>query len=341
MFSYFIRRMLLMIPTFIGCTILVYTIMQLTPGGPFDTAIMQAQSAMATGEAGGAMGGGKQIQVPEEAKAELKRYYNLDKPIPIRYVLWLKNIVTGDFGNSYVFAEPVMHVITSRFPISIYFGLIGFLLSYLICIPLGIAKAIKHGSAFDVGSSVAIFVGYSIPGWALGAILLIYFGGKLGWVPLGEFRSPEWEYLSTWGKIKDQAHHTILPVFCYMVGGFATLTVIMKNSLLDNLGQDYVRTAFAKGLSEKRVFMVHALRNSLIPIATGIGGALGLILAGSFLIEKVFNIDGIGMLGFTAAVKRDYPVAMGILVINLVLLMAGNVLRDLLYAVIDPRIRFK
>ena len=281
------------------------------------------------------------LAINRAAKEELKRYYNLDKPLHIRYWLWLGNIVRGDFGKSYVYGDPVMDVIVSRFPVSIYFGLIGFFLSYSVCIPLGIFKAIRHGSTFDLVSSAIVFIGYSFPGWALGAILLVVLGGQLGWVPLGDFRSSDWEYLSMGEKILDQAHHTILPVIAYMVGGFATLTILMKNSLLENLGQDYVRTAFAKGLSEKRVIFVHALRNSLIPIATGLGHFLGLILAGSFLIERTFNIDGFGYLGFRSAVERDYTVVMGILVISVVIQLLGNIFSDLLYALIDPRIRFR
>ena len=168
-------------------------------------------------------------------------------------------------------------------------------------------------------------------------------GGGSFWdlFPLGGFRPNNWEYLTWWGKITSQLHHMALPVLCYMVGSFATLTILMKNSLLDNLGQDYVRTAFAKGLTERRVVFVHALRNSLIPIATGLGHVFGLILAGSFLIERVFNIDGMGYLGYTSILQRDYPVALGILVISSMLMLLGNIISDVIYTVVDPRIRFQ
>lgn len=339
MLNYFLRRLLLIIPTFLGCTILVFSILEVTPGGPFQRQMDAAEQRQQEGGGGG--GGGPQVEIPESAKEELMRYYNLDKPIHMRYILWLGKIVQGDFGKSYIYGDPVMDVIISRFPVSIYFGLIGFILSYSICIPLGIMKAIRHGSTFDLVSSAIVFIGYSIPGWALGAVLLVIVGGELGWVPLGDFRSSDWEYLSLGEKIWDQIHHTILPVIAYMVGGFATLTILMKNSLLENLGQDYVRTAFAKGLSERRVIFVHALRNSLIPIATGLGHFLGIVLAGSFLIEKTFNIDGFGYLSFRSAVERDYTVVMGSLVIAVVIQLIGNILSDLLYALIDPRIRFR
>jgi microcin C transport system permease protein len=342
MFNYFVRRFLLIIPTFLVCTMVVYSILQFTPGGPFERAIKQAEQGMQGAGEGGAASGGKggMVEIPESAKEELRRYYNLDKPLPTRYVLWLGSILQGDFGESYVYGDPVLDVIISRFPISIYFGLIGFTLSYLVSVPLGIFKALRHGSKFDLASSALVFVGYSIPGWALGAVLLVLFAGQLDWFPLGGFRSDDWDYLSTGEKIIDQLHHTLLPLAAYMVGGFATLTILTKNSLLENLGQDYVRTAFAKGLTERKVVFVHAMRNSMIPLATGLGHALSLVLAGSVLIERTFNIDGFGYLGFRSAVERDYTVVMGVLVIAVVIQLLGNIFSDMLYALIDPRIRF-
>ena len=204
-------------------------------------------------------------------------------------------------------------------------------------------KAIRHGTKFDLVSSVIVFLGYSIPGWALGTALLVLFGGGSFWsfFPLGGFRPDNWNYLGFFAKVTSQIHYMFLPVVCYMIGSFATLTILMKNSVMENLGQDYIRTAFAKGLSERRVIFVHALRNSMIPIATGLGNVIGLILAGSFLIEKVFNIDGMGYLGYTSILQRDYPVALGILVIDSVLMLVGNILSDMIYVIVDPRIRFQ
>nr|HMT12969.1 ABC transporter permease subunit [Ignavibacteria bacterium] len=238
---------------------------------------------------------------------------------------------------------PVWDVIISRFPVSIYFGVIGFLLTYMICIPLGVIKAVKNGSKFDFVSSIIVFMGYSIPGWAFGTVMLVLFGGGSVWdvFPLGGFRSEDFDQLTMWGQITDQIQHTILPVASYLVGSFATLTILTKNSVIENLSQDYIRTAFSKGLSEKRVIFKHALRNSLIPIATGLGHFLSLVLAGSFLIETVFNINGMGLLGFKSIEQRDYPVTMGILVLSSVLLLIGNIISDMLYAIFDPRIRFK
>lgn len=294
---------------------------------------------------GGVSGGAQALTVslPQDAIDEIRRFYGFDKPVHVRYGQWLWNVIRLDLGNSYIYQEPVWDVIKSRFPVSIFLGLTGFLLSYVICIPLGVMKAVRHGTRFDVVSSIVVFLGYSVPGWALGTALLVLFGGGSFWslFPLGGFRPYNWEFLSFGQKIVAQLHHMFLPVFCYMVGSFATLTILTKNSLMENLGQDYIRTAFAKGLNEHRVIFVHALRNSLIPLATGLGHVFGLVLAGSFLIEKVFNIDGMGYLGYTSILQRDYPVALGILVISSLLMLFGNILSDVIYTAADPRIRFK
>ena len=341
MSGYFIRRFLLIIPTFLGISLAVFVIMHFVPGGPVERQIMQYKMAVAT--EGGFGAAAETIDLPEEAIAELRRYYGFDKPVHLRYAQWLWNVLHLDLGRSYIYQDPVWDVIKSRFPVSIFLGLTGFFLSYFICVPLGVYKAIRHNSRFDFVSSVLVFMGYSIPGWALGTALLVLFGGGSFWnvFPLGGFRPDNWQYLGFFQKIAAQLHYMFLPVLCYRVGSFATLTILMKNSLMENLGQDYVRTAFAKGLSERRVIFVHALRNSMIPVATGLGHVISLILAGSFLIEKVFNIDGMGYLGYTSILQRDYPVALGILVISSVLLLVGNILSDMIYVCVDPRIRFR
>ena len=341
MTGYFVRRFLLIIPTFLGITLAVFVVMHFVPGGPVERQIMRYKMAVAT--EGGAAAGGISADIPEDALEEMKRYYGFDKPVHIRYAQWLWNLVHLDLGRSYIYQDPVWDVIKSRFPVSIFLGLTGFLLSYVVCVPLGVFKAIRHGSRFDFLSSFLVFLGYSVPGWALGTALLVLFGGGSFWnlFPLGGFRPDNWEFLGFFEKIATQIHYMFLPVLCYMVGSFATLTILTKNSLLENLGQDYVRTAFAKGLTERRVIFVHALRNSLIPIATGLGHVIGIILAGSFLIERVFNIDGMGYLGYTSILQRDYPVALGILVISSLLLLVGNILSDIIYVVVDPRIRFR
>ena len=366
MTTYFIRRFLLTVPTMLGVTFLVFAITRIVPGGPVEREIMKYR--MASSE----RGGGSTVvdamdTMPETALKALKEQFNFDKPTHVAYFIWLKRVLQFDLGESFYFREPVWKMIRDRFPVSLWFGLTGFVLSYLVCIPLGIMKALKHGAPFDYISSAIVFIGYSIPGWSMGVLLLLFLasGRFLDVFPLGgiksddyddlptavkviedeeqvtdEFGSFEYEKLSPASVILDRIYHMFLPVFCYMLGGFATLTILMKNSLMENLGQDYVRTGFAKGLGWKRVIFVHTLRNSLIPLATGLGHALGLIMAGSYLIELVFNIDGIGYLGYSAIVQRDYTVVMGILVVNTALLLFGNILSDILYAVIDPRIRF-
>ena len=343
MSSYFLRRLLLVIPTFIGITLAAFLVMHFVPGGPIERQIMAYKMAMAQEGGGGAAVGQFGTEIPPEALEEMRRFYGFDKPVHIRYLTWLRNVVQLDLGRSYVYQDPVWDVIKSRFPISIFLGLTGFVLSYLVCVPLGVLKAVKHRSTFDFVSSFVVFLGYSVPGWALGTVLLVLFGGGSFWdvFPLGGFRPDNWEYLGFFEKIRAQIEYMFLPVSCYMVGSFATLTILTKNSLMENLGQDYVRTAFAKGLDERRVIFVHALRNSLIPIATGLGHVFSLVLAGSFLIERVFNIDGMGYLGYTSILQRDYPVALGILVISSILMLIGNILSDIIYVIVDPRIRFQ
>lgn len=342
MTAYFIRRFLLIIPTFLGITLVVFAVTNFVPGGPVERQIMRYRAA-AMSEGGGGAGAAGTVTLPEDAIQEIRRYYGFDKPLHIRYAQWLWKVLHLDLGNSYVYQDPVWDVIKSRFPVSIFLGLTGFFLGYLICVPLGVLKAVRHGSKFDVVSSAIVFLGYAIPGWALGTALLVLFGGGSFWnvFPLGGFRPDNWNYLSLWSKVTSQVYYMFLPVICYMVSAFATLTILSKNSLMENLGQDYVRTAYAKGLGERRVIFVHALRNSLIPIVTGLGNAISLVLAGSFLIERVFNIDGMGYLGYTSILQRDYPVALGILVIDSVLMLVGNILSDMIYAFVDPRVRFQ
>lgn len=340
MTGYFVRRFLLIIPTFLGITMAVFVVMQLVPGGPVERQIMQFRiGAMEEGVSSGGSGG----EISEEAIQEMRRYYGFDKPVYTRYALWLWHLLHLDLGRSYIYQDPVWDVIKARFPVSIFLGLSSFVLSYLVCVPLGVWKAVRHGSKFDFISSFMVFLGYSTPGWALGTALLVLFGGGSFWnlFPLGGFRPGDWEYLNFFQKVTAQVYYMFLPVLCYMVAQFATLTILTKNSVMENLGKDYVRTAFAKGLDERRVIFVHALRNSLIPLATGLGNVTGIILAGSFLIEKVFNIDGMGYLGYTSIIQRDYPVTLGILVISSLLLLIGRILSDLVYVIVDPRIRFR
>lgn len=336
---YFLKRLLLIFPTLLGITIISFAIMQVVPGGPVEQALQRMKLA-SQGEAGA--GGGLQTAITEEELANIKRYYGFDQPLLTRYLRWLGKLVRFDLGVSYTYEKPVAQLIAVRIPISLTFGLTGLFFSYLVCIPLGVKKALQHGEAADQLSSILIFLGYSIPAFAMGVVLIILFGGGsfLNLFPISGMVSDYFEDLSFFGKIVDYLHHLFLPLLCYMVGGFATLTLLMKNSLMDQLSQDYVRTALAKGLSYHQAVFRHALRNALIPVATNIGMIIGVVLSGSLLIETVFTIDGMGLLGYQAIVNRDYPVALGLTVISSLLMLVGRILSDLCLMLVDPRIRF-
>ena len=252
-----------------------------------------------------------------------------------------EGLLQGNLGISTRYNEFVWDMIRERMPVSIFYGLVTFIISYLVCIPLGILKAIKHRTVIDNASSILIFVGYAIPGFVLASVLVVYLAARLNWFPTGGFVSENFDSLSIGGKAWDVIHHAVLPLICYMVGSFAFMTMLVKNNLMDNLAADYVRTAVAKGAGFKRAVLVHALRNSLIPLATTLGHIVSIFVAGSTLIELIFEINGFGLLGYYSVLDRDYPLVMGILVIQVVLLMVGNILSDFFVALTDPRIRFE
>jgi len=322
-----------MIPTLIGISIVCFFITRILPGGPIEQAIAQMTTK---GDAG------LTKRINEKEIERLKKIYGFDKPAYIQYFVWMKNILRGDFGESFRTHKPVLTEIGEKIPISLIFGLTGFFLSYIVCIPLGVKKALSHNTAFDTASSIAVYAGYSIPGFALGVLLLVLLGGGsfLNLFPLTGVVSNNFENLSFLGKIFDVVHHMVLPVFCYTIGGFAVLTSLMKNSLMDELNKDYVRAALAKGVPYKKVIFRHALRNALIPIATGIGGLFGAFFAGSILIEKVFTIPGMGLLGFESVVQRNYPVVLGLIIIQSLFNLLGRILSDFALVVVDPRITF-
>jgi microcin C transport system permease protein len=342
MTAYFIRRTLLIIPTFIGITLLVFAITRFVPGGPIERMIAEAQRMQLEGGRGGGSEAGVQRQPLSDAQIEfLKKYYGFDKPLLNSYLSWLGKVLRGDLGVSTRYQDPVWEMIRSRVPISLYFGVITLVLTYGVCIPLGIVKAIRHKSTFDNISSIIVFIGYAIPGWVIGIYLLVWLAGWWDVFPLGNLVSENFYDLSLWGKIVDLAWHSVLPVIAYVISAFAAMTFLMKNTLMDNLAADYVRTAIAKGLPFRRAVFGHALRNSLIPIATSFGHTISIFLTGSFLIEKVFNIDGMGLLGYESLLERDYPVVLGVLVISSLLFLIGNILSDICVALVDPRIQFE
>jgi microcin C transport system permease protein len=334
--DYFIRRLLLIPPTLLGITIIVFVITRLVPGGPIERAIMEAQ----LGGGGSRSVAGQNMALSEAQLERLREYYGFDKPVFQSYVEWVGKVIRGDLGTSYRFNQPVWDVIASRFPVSLYYGLVTLILTYMVCIPLGILKAIKHRTMVDNVSSIFIFIGYAVPGYALGSLLLLYFSVRLEWFPMGGFVSLQFSEMSFWGKTIDLLQHSVLPLICYLVGSFALVTLLLKNHLMDNLASDYIRTAVAKGVSFNKAVTGHALRNSLIPIATTFGQNITLLVSGSFLIETIFDINGFGLLGLTSIIDRDYPVVMGVVFLASLLLLVGNIISDILVALVDPRIRF-
>lgn len=447
MLKYFLRRLLLIPPTLVGITLLVFAITRFVPGGPGERMLQQA--------ARGADQGGKRASTSEsqnglneEQLEEIEEQFGLNLPILVGYAQWLgilpkesqlskgefggadddsigagidpentaiivlrgdgrtvhvtrkgdavssavfapsgqpiaadgwrlryetekerqerfrkrtggteeapsyaaravvyqsrfDGILQGNLGRSTSFNEPVDRMILARMPIAVYFGLLTALITYAVCLPLGVLKALKHRTFIDTSSSVLIFLGYSIPGFALGAILIVHLGARLHWFPLFGLVSPGFDQLDDWGKIKDLAHHTVLPLTCYVVGSFAMLTMLTKNNLMDNLAADYVRTAVAKGVSFKRAVFGHAFRNSMIPVATSLGSLLEIFIGGSLLVETVFDIQGFGLLQYQALIARDVPIIMGTLVIEAFLMLLGHVVSDLIVAMVDPRIKFE
>ena len=415
--DYFLRRFLLIIPTLIGATLVVFGLTRVVPGGPMEKAM---QTALASERGGGSKNAGASLT--DEQKEEMAAYYGFDKAFPTAYATWLgiwpreeakqlikfeegKNempvtlkmllpreqwtatnaykvtqatlkrdgalsgpdadviahfktraepdkqrvavfhptfsgLLQGNFGVSTSYNLDVLGMMLSKMPVSLFYGLLTFCIAYIVCIPLGILKAIKHRTLIDNLTSILIFVGYSIPGFLLGSLVVVYLAARMGWFPTEGFTSENFATLSLGGKIWDILHHAILPLACYMVTSFAFLTMLMKNNLMDNLAADYVRTAIAKGSSYKHAVLGHALRNSLIPIVTTLGSITTVFVAGSLLIETIFNIDGFGLLTIQSIRDRDYPLVMGILTLDVILIMLGNILSDYLVALTDPRVRF-
>ena len=445
--SYFLRRLLLIPPTLIGITLLVFTITRFVPGGPLDRMLQEASRGA---DSGGKRATSSQSQggMSEDQLEELEEQFGLDKPVLVAYGQWLgiaprevriskgeygdrgdemigseidpattatvvlrgdgravlvkrqndavasaifaetggaveadgwkvryeterdrqdryqrrnsgkekppayqpraviyqtcfSGLLQGNLGRSTVYNDPVHEMIFERMPVAAYFGLLTAILTYAICLPLGVLKALKHRTFIDTSSSVLIFLGYSIPGFALGAILLVHLGARMNLFPLFGLTSPGFDQLDDWDKVKDIAHHTVLPLTCYVIGSFAMLTMLTKNSLMDNLAADYVRTAVAKGVSYPRAVFGHAFRNSMIPVATSLGSLVEIFIGGSMLIETVFDIQGFGLLQYQAVIARDVPVIMGTLTIAAFLMLIGQVISDLVVAMVDPRIKFE
>ncbi|WP_105903062.1 ABC transporter permease subunit [Vibrio gangliei] len=340
MLAYIFRRLLLVIPTFIGITLLIFTLTRFVPGGPVERMLLSLQMQQGDTTVSSSTTHGGNNSLSEDQIAELNEFYGLDQPIPQAYWQWLTKLVQLDLGESTRYYEPVTDMIAERLPVSLFYGGMTFLISYLVSIPLGYLKALRHGSVLDASSSIFIFVGFALPGYVIGVLLLSLFSFHLGWFPMGGFVSDDFDYFSFPEQVKDVLWHAVLPLFCYLIGDFALLTMTMKNNLMENLAADYVRTAIAKGLPFKQAVKRHALRNSLIPVASSFGNSLMFFMTGSFLIEVIFNINGIGLLGYESIMERDYPVVMGLFAINALMLLIGNILSDICVALVDPRVKF-
>lgn len=445
--SYFLRRLLLIPPTLVGITLLVFTITRFVPGGPLDRMLQEASRGA---DQGGKRSSSSQAQggLSEEQLEELEEQYGLNKNVLVAYGQWLgvlprevriskgvygdqgdekiggkldtattaevvlrgdgravrvkrsgetiesalfegtgkpvtgegwkvryetkqdrqnrflrrntgtqtapdyspraviyqtrfSGLLQGDLGRSTVYNDPVHEMILARMPVAMYFGLLTAFITYAVSLPLGILKALKHRTFIDSATSVLIFLGYSIPGFALGAILLVHLGARMNLFPLFGLTSADFDQLDTFDKIKDLAHHTVLPLICYIVGSFAGLTMMTKNNLMDNLAADYVRTAVAKGASFRQAVFGHAFRNSMIPIATSLGDLVTVFVGGSMLIEAIFDIQGFGLLQYQSVLARDVPVIMGTLTIAAFLMLIGHVISDFVVAMVDPRIKFE
>ena len=366
MFAYIVRRMLLMIPTLFGIMLITFAIIQAVPGGPIEQIIAQIQGTNVdpTARFGGGAGGDPGAQQPQvggtgtettfkyrgaqgldpEFIKQLEREFGFDKPVHERFFLMMKNYLTFDFGTSYFRSKPVVDLIVEKMPVSISLGVWLLLISYGVSVPLGIAKAVRDGTNFDVWTSVVIIIGYAIPSFILAIALIVLFAGGsfFSWFPLRGLTSDNFDQLSLIGKIGDYAWHLVLPLFALGIGSFATMTILTKNSFLDEIRKQYVMTARAKGLAERRVLYGHVFRNAMLLVISGFPGAfLGAFFAGSLLIEQIFTLDGLGYLSFTAAISRDYPVFFGTTYVFTLMGLLVGLLSDLTYTWIDPRIDFE
>jgi len=342
--AYIVRRLLLVVPTFIGITIVCFTLTRFLPGGPIEMRLARMRGMSAQGGEVSAASAGRN-QVTEEYRRQLESQFGFDKPLVKQYWNWLVVNRMGMDLPSYDYPDrTAWQLIRSRIPVSLWFGLASFVLTYLICIPLGIAKALRHRQSFDAVSSFVVFVAYSMPSFALAMVLKALLCGTSDGLPdvfpLGGLVS-DFDFVpSFWTMVIDRAWHMVLPVSCYVAGSFAMLTLLMKNSLLDQISADYVRTVIAKGATRTRAIWGHALRNALVPVATGLGSMVSLLFAGSIIIETIFEIPGMGRLSWDALVGRDYAVFLALLSLTASFQLVGNLVSDLLYMIIDPRIDF-
>lgn len=346
MAAYILKRLLLMIPTLFGVMLITFIVIQFVPGGPVEQLVHQLQGQAAGGEAAaGAQGLYRGATgLDQQRVEELKALYGFDKPPWQRFGEMMVNYATFDLGRSFFHHESVIGLIVSKLPVSISLGVWTFLLTYLTCIPLGIAKAVRDGSTFDVASSTLILIGYAIPGFVLGITLIVLFGGGSFWdvFPLRGLVSDDWAELPWYRQILDYLWHMVLPITSLVLGNFAIMTMLTKNSFLEEIRKQYVLTARSKGVSENKVLYKHIFRNATIPLVTNFPAAfIGAFFTGSLLIETIFSLDGLGLLSYESVLKRDYPVVLGSLYLFTLIGLFAKLITDLCYVLIDPRIQFE
>jgi len=343
MTSYILKRLLLMIPTLFGVLLVTFMIVQFVPGGPVEQMVAQLQGRDTGGERAAAAGAGyrgRQGLDPQRIE-EIRKLYGFDKPAHVRFLQMLGQFARFDLGQSFYQHKDVWQLVKEKMPVSISLGLWTFFLSYLIAVPLGVAKAVRAGTRFDFVSTLVVLVGYAIPGFVLGVALLVVFGGQLQWFPLRGLTSSNWDQLSWGARIVDYLWHITLPVTAMVFGSFAVTTMLTKNAFLEEIRKQYVLTARAKGLDERTVLWKHVFRNALIPIVTGFPAAfIGAFFTGSLLIETLFSLDGLGLLSYESVIRRDYPVVLGTLYLFTLIGLVTKLISDLSYVLVDPRVKF-
>ena len=336
MLFYILKRLALMLPTLLGALTITFVVIQFVPGGPVEQLMAEARAGEGGSYKAGRDSDAKQI-------AELKKLYGFDKPAHVRYVEMLGNFLRFDLGRSFLHNKDVWQLIKEKLPVSISLGLWTFLISYLISLPLGVAKAVREGTRFDVATSLVVLIGYAIPGFVLGIFLIVLFAGGsfVEWFPLRGLTSDNWEELSWPARIADYFWHLTLPLICLVISSFAVTTMLTKNTFVEEMRKQYVLVARAKGMSQKSVLYKHIFRNALIPLVTGFPAAfVGAFFAGSVLIETLFSLDGLGLLSFESVVRRDYPVVLGSLYLFTLIGLVVKLVSDLLYVAVDPRVQF-
>jgi microcin C transport system permease protein len=343
---YILKRLLLMLPTLVGVMLITFVVTQFVPGGPVERMMAQL-SGYGSGNEAAAVGGGLyqgNKGLDQERIEQLSKLYGFDKPPVERFVDMMRRYLVFDFGDSYYHHMSVVQLVISKLPVSMSLGLWSFFIVYSVCVPLGIAKAVRDGSTFDVLTSSVILVGYAIPGFVLGIVLIVLFGGGSFWsvFPLRGLVSDNWRELSLISQILDYLWHMVLPIIASTVGSLAVMTLLTKNSFLEEIRKQYVVTARAKGLEERQVLYKHVFRNAIIPIITGFPGSfITAFFTGSLLVETIFSLDGMGLLAYESVLNRDYPVVLGSLYFFTIIGLVSRLLSDLSYVLVDPRISFE